>query len=174
MLSEKRIEQAQNNVRQYLSEGLLRKTTEKTAKPILLKNAQDSLKASKIMLEQDIPLWTIVSAYYAMFYISQAVLLELGYKVGDKIVHKVTTDGIITLVRQKLKSNILEHFDEVQAEAMRLAEIKSDNIIESLEFERRKRGFIQYQTPKEDITQKAKTSFERAKEFVYEMENLLK
>jgi len=111
---------------------------------------------------------------YAMFYISNAVLLEFGYKTGEKIVHKVTCDAVIGLVRDKLKTNILDNFEEVQEEALKIAEIKSDELVESIDFERKKRGFIQYQTPKEDITQKAQTSFERVKEFVYEMESLLK
>jgi uncharacterized protein (UPF0332 family) len=173
MLNETRIKEAESNVQIYIKDGLLRKTKETTALSIFLKNAQDSLKASQLLIDNDIPLWAIVSAYYSMFYISNAVLLKQGYKTGEKIVHKVTTDAVIALIRKKLKKQILESLEEVQEEALTIAEIKSDELAESLDFERKKRSVIQYQTPKEDITAKAKTSFERAKEFLYEMEQLL-
>ena len=173
MLTEKRIKEAEANVRSYLEHDLLKKTKDKTALPIFVKNAQDSLKASKLLLDNEIPLWAIVSAYYSMFYISNAVLLHLGYKTGDKIVHKVTSDAVISKVRIKLKETILESFEEIQEEALKIAEIKSDELAESLDFERKKRNFIQYQTLKEDIKNKAITSFKRSKEFLYEMEELL-
>lgn len=66
MLDEKRIQEAEHNVKNYLSEGLLRKTNDPIALSILVKNAQESLKASKLLLDNTIPLWAIVSSYYAM------------------------------------------------------------------------------------------------------------
>lgn len=76
-------------------------------------------------------------------------------------------------MRKKLTLKLLSDFEEIQDEALRIAEIKSDKIIESFDFERKKRSYIQYKTPQEDITSKAQTSFTRAKEFVYEMERLI-
>ena len=40
-------------------------------------------------------LWVIVISYYAMFYAANAVLLHLGYRTGEKIAHKVTSDALI-------------------------------------------------------------------------------
>jgi uncharacterized protein (UPF0332 family) len=125
------------------------------------------------LLENDIPLWTIVSAYYSMFYIANAVLIKLGYKTSHRIVHKVTADALIAIVRHKLKGKFLENYEEVQGEALKIAEVKSDELIQNFDYERKKRNFIQYQTPEEDIRNKAKTSFKRAKEFLFEMEGLL-
>jgi uncharacterized protein (UPF0332 family) len=173
MINEKRIKEAESNVKNYLEEGFLKKVKETLALPIFVKNAKESLKAAKIMNDNNIFLWTIVSSYYSMFYISNAVLLKLGYKVGDKIVHKVTADSLIVLVKDKLKLNLLEDYDEVKEEALRIAEIKSDEILESFDLERKKRSFIQYQTSQEDINQKAQTSLKRAQEFLFEMESLL-
>jgi len=64
MLYEKRIAEAKANVSAYIRDGLLRKTKDKVAQPIFVKNAQDSLKTAKLMLDNGIPLWTIVSSYY--------------------------------------------------------------------------------------------------------------
>lgn len=173
MINEKRIKEAEANVKNYLEDGFLKKVKEALALPIFVRNAKESLKAAKIMNDNNIFLWTIVSSYYSMFYISNAVLLKLGYKVGDKLVHKVTADSLIVLVKDKLKLKLLEDYDEVKEEALRIAEIKSEEILESFDLERKKRSFIQYQTSQEAIKQKAQTSLRRAQEFLFEIESLL-
>ena len=125
------------------------------------------------MIDNELPLWTIVCSYYSMFYISNAVLLSLGYKTGDRIVHKVTADTLIAIVRNKLKKNLLEDYESVQVEAMKIAEIKSNELVESFDFERRKRSFIQYNTTPTDVKTKANTSLQRAQNFIFEMEGLI-
>ncbi|MBN2880848.1 HEPN domain-containing protein [Candidatus Woesearchaeota archaeon] len=171
MISEERIKEANLNFSLYLSEGLLKKSTNKIGLKILIKNSHDSLKAASLLLFNNIYLWTIVSSYYSMFYIANAVFLELGYKTGDKIIHKVTSDALLVVVRSKLKDKLLEDYEDVAQEA--LAKIKSDDLIESFDYERRKRSFVQYETSEEDIKSKALTSFLRAKEFLFEMEKLI-
>lgn len=173
MLSKKRIQEAEANTKIYLKEGLLKKTKENVAQAIFIKNSRESLKAAKILLDNEITLWTIVSSYYAMFYMANAVLLSLGYKIRDKIVHKVTADALIAIVRKKLKSHLIDNYEQVAEEALKIAEIKSDEVIESYDYERKKRSFIQYQTPLSDIKAKAQTSLKRAQEFLFEMEGLL-
>ncbi|MFW5852941.1 MAG: HEPN domain-containing protein [Nanoarchaeota archaeon] len=174
MIDDKRIEEAKNNFARYIEEALIRKTTNKVAKEVFQKNAKDSLRASQILSDNDIPLWSIVSSYYAMFYMANAVLLRLGYKTGDKIVHKVTADALIYIVRPKLKNKILEDYEEIKDQALQIAEVRSDELVQNFDRERNKRNTIQYQTTKEDIRSKAKTSLKRAKEFLFEMENLLR
>ncbi len=124
MLNKKRIEKAQHNVSMYLHDGLLKKTTDHTAQKILIKNAHDSIQAAKLLMDNTIPLWTIVCSYYSMFYIANAVLLTHGYKVEHKVAHKVTADALIALIRNKLKKQLLEQYENIQEEAMGIAEIK--------------------------------------------------
>ncbi|MEK6857319.1 MAG: hypothetical protein AABX39_01900, partial [Nanoarchaeota archaeon] len=85
MLNTQRIKEAEVNVRTYLSDGLLRKTTmTKDVLNILLRNAKESLRMAEEAHQKNISdLWTIVCSYYAMYYYANAVLLKLGYKVGD-------------------------------------------------------------------------------------------
>ena len=87
MLDKKRITEAEKNVKSYLAEGLLKKTTEnKKLIELFVKDARESLKvADKISKENISELWTIVCSYYSMYYYANAVLLKLSYKVGDKI-----------------------------------------------------------------------------------------
>ena len=174
MIDEKRIKEAQNNFERYLEEGLIKKSYNQTALDIFLKNANESLKASQILLENKITLWTIVYSYYSMFYMANAVLLNMGYKTGDKIVHKVTADALIYIIRPKLKKQILEDYEEIKEQALEIAEIKSDELVLNFDYERNKRSFIQYQTTKQDIRKRAETSLSRAKEFLFEMEKLSK
>ncbi len=139
---------------------------------VFKKNAKESLElANFIENEGKSDLWVIVISYYSMYYIANAVLYKMGYKVGEKISHKVTADALIVFVRKKLAGSLLESYEEIREEA--LAGIRADSLLESFDFERKKRGLIQYQTKEVEKHSKAKTSLERAKEFMFEMEKLL-
>jgi len=175
MLSNEKIKEAESNVRAYLDEGLLKKSSpDQNIINILLKNAKESLKVAEDINQKVISdLWVIVCSYYSMYYYANAVLLKFGYKVGDKIVHKVTSDAMIVNIRSKLKKNLLEEYEETKEEALNLAGIRSDELIESLDLERYKRSFIQYKTVEVDKRSKAKTSLQRAKQFALEMDKLL-
>ncbi len=175
MLNKDRIKEAESNVRSYVAEGLLKKTVEdKQIINILTRNAKESLRLAEESHQKKISeLWTIVCSYYSMYYYANAVLIKLGYKVGDKIVHKVTSEALIVLVRGKLRANLLEEYEETKEEALNLAGMKADVLIESFELEKNKRGIIQYKTIDIEKQSKAKTSLQRAKEFTREMEKLL-
>jgi len=175
MLNKERVKEAETNVRSYLSEGLIKKTpSNKEIIRILLKNSKESLiVAEEISQKNFSDLWVIVCSYYSMFYIANAVLCKFGYKVEEKIVHKVTSDALIVYARGKLRDSFIEEYEETKNEALNLAGIKADSIIEFFELERNKRGFIQYKTEEIEKHSKAKTSLQRAKIFVKEMEKLL-
>lgn len=173
MLGEKRIREAEANVRGYIEEGLLRKAEfEGIVFRVLKNNAKESLEVSNFIAKHDVSdLWVIVTSYYSMYYIANAVLYSMGYKVGYKISHKVTADAMIVFTRKKLAESLLESYEEIRDVA--LAGIRADNLLESFDFERKKRGFIQYKTNKVERRSKALTSLKRAKEFMFEMEKLL-
>ena len=175
MLDKKRIKEAENNVRSYLNEGLLKKAAmNKQVMDILLRNAKESLRVAEEIHQKNLSeLWVIVCSYYAMYYYANAVLLKFGYKVGEKIVHKVTSDAMIVYIRGKLKESLIEEYEQTKEEALNLAGMKADSLIESFEFERNKRSLIQYRTIDIEKQSKAKTSLQRAKEFTREMDKLL-
>jgi len=76
---------------------------------------------------------------------------------------KVRITGKITTVPIKYPS----------AQRIEIAGLKTDSLLESFDFERGKRSRMQYNMTEEIKDSKAKTSFERAKSFVFEMEKLL-
>ncbi len=178
MLDEKRIKEAEANVRQYLQDGLLKKKTNETAKAMYLENADLSLETARKLLSLEskeyMPyIWIIVTSYYSMYYVANAVLLKLGYKVGAKVSHKVTADAIIVFIRNKLKKNLLEEYEDAQKDALELTSQRADVLLKSLDEEREKRSKFQYQMDERVKRSKAITSLERAKEFVFEMKKLL-
>ena len=175
MLDKNKIKEAESNVRGYLSEGLLRKKEpDKKIIDILIKNYKESIKVANLVYQNNhSDLWAIVCSYYSMYYISNAVLLKFGYKVGEKISHKVTSDALIVFIRNKLKSSLIEDYEEVKEEALKIAGIKADSLLEEFDMERLKREEIQYNTPEVLKHSKANTSIERAKIFNLEMEKLL-
>ncbi|MGZ7043764.1 MAG: hypothetical protein ACXVHS_09830 [Methanobacterium sp.] len=174
MLNEERIKEAETNVKGYLKEGLFKEISfDENILNILRKNSEESIMVADLILNENLSsLWVIVSSYYSMYYIANAVLFKLGYKVGSAVSHKVTSDSLIVFVRDKLKKSLLEDFEDAKAEAMELANM-TDDIIESFDFERKKRSTFQYNMTTQIKKSKAQTSIERAKKFNLEFEKLL-
>ena len=176
MLDEKRIRVAEDGVKGYLAEGLLKKTKEADVNILntFRKNSDESLRVADLLFKNSSSwLWTVVCSYYSMYYIANAVLYRLGYKVGDKIVHKITADALVVFVRGRLKKEMLQSFEEAKNEALELAGVRADELIESFDFERIKRSRFQYEMTEDVKKNKAETSLKRSKEFVFEMEKLL-
>ena len=82
MIDDKRKKQVQSNFRMYLQEGLIKKETNELAKSKYLENADLTLKIAYELMQSPLKpyLWVIVTSYYAMFYMANAVLLQYGYK----------------------------------------------------------------------------------------------
>ena len=108
-----------------------------------------------------------------MFYIANAVLYKIGYKTGDRVVHKVTSDALIVCIRNRLKKSLLEDFEDAKEEALEIIGSKTDELISNFDRELDKRSVFQYETTEEIKRAKAETSLQRAKEFVNELRKLL-
>jgi uncharacterized protein (UPF0332 family) len=175
MLDKKKIEEARKNIQKYLNEGMIRKEVfNKIVYDVLIKNSRESLDTANFLLNnKKSTLWVIVSSYYSMFYIANAVIYKMGYKILDKIPHKITSDALVVFVKDKLRSSLLDDYEESKEEALLLAKTKAEGLIEKFDMEREKRGNIQYETIESDKLSKAETSLRRAKEFIHEMEKLL-
>ena len=175
MIDKKTIEEAKRNFDRYLEEGLIRKDRNEVAKKTYIKNSDISLKLAEKLLRDELKpyLWVIVISYYSMFYIANAVLLDLGYKTGDKIVHKVTSDCLVVLILGKLRKELLEEYQEVQGDALEIASARADDLILNYKFELDKRSRFQYEMSDEVKRAKAETSLKRVKEFVFERRKLL-
>lgn len=174
MIDEERKRQAKENFGHYLEMRLLKKERSEVAQAMYLKNAELSLAFAEECMHSSLKpsLWVVVISYYSMFYLANAVLLELGYKTGDKIVHKVTYDALIVLVLEKIKAELLEEYGQVQGDALEIASLRSQEIVAFYGLELDKRGRFQYDMSETVKEQKARTSLLRAKEFFFEMKKL--
>ena len=175
MIDESRKKEAQGNFSRYLEEGLLKKETNETAKEKYLENAELSLAVASELMQNSLKpyLWVIVTSYYSMFYAANAVLLSLGYKTQDKIAHKVTNDALIVLVLDRLRKDLLDDYESIKESALEIANARAEDIIESYSHELGKRSRFQYNMLEKTKESRAKTSLQRAKEFVFEMKKLL-
>ena len=175
MIDKFRIDEAQKNINSYLADELIKKEKfEKVVYDTYYNNSKESIKVSDILLQNNISnLWVVVTSYYSMFYIANALLYNPGYKIGNKIAHKITLEALIVYVRNKLHKSLLENFEETKDNAMNLIKNQSDEIIESFDYERLKRSKFQYESTEEIKSSKANTSFNRAKIFFNEINKII-
>lgn len=164
-MDEERIKIAETNFRNYLKEGKIKQINnfDTLIYSTYVKNAIESLNVATELLENKTSsLWVIITSYYSMFYIACAYLYKLGYKPGKEIVHQVVNESLIVQSRHKIKNYILENYSEEMEKALSIA----DQHLENYEKEKIKRSTFQYETTEKIKEAKAKTSLERAKEFV--------
>ena len=175
MIDPNKKKEAKQNFDQYLLDGLIKKEKNETARQMYIKNAEQSLRLAEECMNSALRpyLWVVVISYYSMFYISNAVLLQIGYKTGSKIAHKVTSDALIVLVMDKIKKDLIEEYEDAKEDALEIASIKSEEIISFYSMEMDKRSRFQYNMTETIQEQKANTSLKRAREFMLEMKKLL-
>ena len=131
----------------------------------------ESLKvAEELFKNKTSPLWVVISSYYSMFYIANAYIYKKGYKASHDIVHQVINETLIVLARHDLEKHFVEEYEEEKLKALSA----SQNLLEVYESEKLKRAEFQYETTGEVKESKAKTSFERAKNFVSVIRQIIK
>jgi len=162
---------AEIKFKNYLRDGLIKKEIfQEIIYQTYLKNATESLNvANEIFKNKTSSLWVVVSSYYSMFYIASAYLYKKGYKAGQEIVHQVVNEALIVLSKSDLEKHFLEEYEEEKEKAL----AASENLLKDYEFEKTKRARFQYETTEEIKEAKAKTSLERAKNFVAVIRQLL-
>ena len=203
MIDEKRIKEVELNIPIYLNERLITKDEEnkklvdfyiETAKmslrvsDILFNLSKDYKSKEKLLIEKEFEcyLWVTVCSYYSMFYIANGALANEGIKVGDKIVHKITSDCLIFyfIKTGKLAKHYYQEYEKSMKdtlEVMRMDEKeireklqkRAIDLIQTFEFERKKRGDFQYKTITNIKENLANTSLQRAKEFLKEIEKII-
>ena len=168
MIDQKRIAQAERNVSQYIQEErlLIKRSDVANYAHFFLKNAETSLMTAKALFELSTEnrkkqefdleerfetyLWVVVASYYAMFYVSLALLARHEMKVGDKFAHRVVADTLIAkfLKDQKL-AKLLESYEETKDQALQIigSQEKAHALVQDYEYERQKRHELQCQEP---------------------------
>ena len=163
-MDEKRIKIAESNFKKYLEDGLIRKSEfEDVIYETYFRNSLESLNSANNLFENKISfLWVVIASYYSMFYIACAYIYKRGYKTSHEIVHQIINESLIVLARHDLEKHFLEEYQEEKEKALSA----SENLLNSYEFEKIKRSSFQYETTVMIKESKAKTSLERAKNFI--------
>jgi uncharacterized protein (UPF0332 family) len=202
MMSKERIAEAKGNVKQYIDDGMLRLKDNDAPKfvPFFMKNAESSLQTASILQQisdqQNLKevlkaspdfesyLWVIVSSYYSMFYAATALLASQGVRATGQIVHKVTADAMIHFfVSNEKLAKLLEQYEEAQAvgleligreEIMKSMKKRADELIIAYESERKKRSKFQYDIGVQAKRGFAQASLDRAREFFFEINKIVK
>lgn len=203
MIDKKRIKEVESNIPRYLEEKLMTKKEEhkklvdfyiKTAKmslkvaEILFDLSKNNESKAKLLIEKEFEcyLWVTVCSYYSMFYVASGALANKGIKIGDKIVHQITSDCLIFyfIKTGKLAKHYYGEYEESMNNALEVMGLdekeireelqqKAIDLIKTFDFEKKKRGDFQYKTTISIKENLAKTSLERAKTFLYEMGNVI-
>lgn len=203
MIDEKKIKEAERNIPIYLQEHIITKNEKnKEFADFYLKTAKTSLKVADILfalssdietkrklgLEEDFEcyMWAVVCSYYSMFYAVNSALATRSIKIGDEIVHKAALNCLIFyfLKTGRLAKHLLEEYEIMQDEVLELIgseqkilqkmQKRAFELIQSFDFERKKRGTFQYKITIDVKKTVAQTSLNRAKNFLFEMEKLIK
>src|SRR3989338_11318795 len=112
MLEQKKLKEAENRVKQYLHEGIIKTKGKPEHVEFFLKNADDSIDSAKALFELSTDpvkqnflgftsfnglLWTVNASYYSMFYMARALLENEGILLKtDYSIHAVTFDTVVS------------------------------------------------------------------------------
>jgi len=125
--------------------------------------------------------WVVTTSYYSMFYSATALLAHFNKSIKSEIgIHKLTYHALVyffLLENNKLQKHFIEKYKDQFDDAEQLLQISDDKastFLENLKFEHEKRTQFTYEMGKIAEENKAKTSLERAEEFVAEVRNLMK
>jgi uncharacterized protein (UPF0332 family) len=201
MIEKKRIEEASRNVRQYITDGLLKIRDNESKKLVsfFMDQAERSLRTASLIfelstdsaakdtmrLDRDFEshLWVIVTSYYSMFYAALALLASQGIRAGRQLVHKVVADALIHFfISNKRLAKMLEDYEEAKdtsleligrEELMKHLEKRADELIVAYEREREKRSKFQYNVGEMAKRGYAETSLQRARDLVSEVRKIL-
>jgi|SRR3989344_1126780 len=194
MKTEKEIKIIESNINSYLRDGLFKKgeynylidfyvktakKTLQTADALMQISENNELKKKLGLLDDfETYLWIITTSYYSMFYIINALFSKHGIKLGDKIVHKVASDVfyIYFIKNKRIAKDLFEIYEEAKGQAMDLINYseQAEKLFQDLEYERNKRHRFQYNMTESIKRSYAQTSLKRAKDFINEVEILIK
>ena len=192
MLEDKKLKEAENRVKQYQNDGIIKTKARPEHVDFFLKSADDSVDSAKALFELSTDtekqkylgftsfnglLWVVNASYYSMFYMARALLENEGIKIKtDLSIHAVTFDTLISYfyLTGRLQKELLKDFIEAKEDAAELlGKQKADELIEEYFFEKKKRGTFTYDMGEILVRSKAKTSLERAQKFRRELKKII-
>lgn len=194
MKTEKENKIIESNINIYQRDGLFKKGEYSNLIDFYVNNARKTLQTADVLMQIsengelkkklglldnfETYLWVITTSYYSMFYIVNALFSKHGIKLSDKIVHKIASDVFYFyfIKNKKIAKELFETYEEAKGQAMDLINYseQAEKLFQDLEFEREKRHRFQYNMTESIKRSYAQTSLKRAKDFINEIEILIK
>ena len=112
--------------------------------------------------------WAIVSSYYAMFYITHALLATINIRILRIRVHEATIYALAKyfIINKELEDRLFFLYED--------AEKRAEELFTTLSEEKKKRGSFTYERLPKANKQPAKESIENAAQFIRDIESILK
>src|SRR3989338_3016150 len=192
MLEDKKLKEAENRVKQYQNDGVIKTKGKPEHVDFFIKNADDSIDSAKALLELSTNsekrkslgftnfnglLWVVNASYYSMFYMARALLENAGIKLkADLSIHALTFDALVYYfyLTGKLQKQLFEFYVAAKEDvAELLGQQRAGAMIQEYFYEKRKRASFTYETGEHAIESKAKTSLQRATKFNKEIRRMI-
>lgn len=192
MLEDKKLKEAENRVKQYIRDDIIKTKGKPENVKFFLKNADDSIDSAKALFELSTDpkkqqffgftsfnglLWVVNASYYSMFYMARALLESIGIKIKtDESLHFIVFNAIIYYFYStgKLERCFIEDFKNAGEESFEiLGKEKAKEIISDYSNEKEKRAKFTYEIGEIAMKNKAETSLSRAKRFNEEVRKIL-
>ncbi|MBW2975388.1 hypothetical protein KY366_06735 [Candidatus Woesearchaeota archaeon] len=185
MLEDKRLKESSAIIKRLIAERGIDKPIEGTVEFFIEKSNQSIAVASRLLELEDeegliAEMWIINASYYAMFFAATSLLARFGHRIKEKSgVHKLTYHALthyFLVEDNKLEKHFMEEYKDAVEEAeelLQISERKAEELIRSFDNEMSKRKIFTYELGKKAEKKKAKTSLERAKRFVAEIEKII-
>jgi uncharacterized protein (UPF0332 family) len=183
-MDNKRLKESSNIIRNAIQSGLIKKPYPKTDSFFFDKSLQ-SIKIASKLLELDkeelqTSMWVINTSYYSMFFGATALLAKYGHKIISKQgIHKLTYHAIVHFFvneDNKLEKHFIEEYKKAVEDAEQLMQISEKNVdifLSEYSYEINKRKDFTYDFGKIAEKKKAKTSFQRARNFINIIKDIL-
>jgi len=185
MLDEKKIEQSSKIIRELIAAGKIIKPKMGVVDFFLNQSHRTLVIAERLLKlydeeALDTHLWVINTSYYAMFFQATALLAFFNHKIeAEQGIHKLTFHALVHyFIKEdnKLKKQLVEEYQDAVKDAeslLQLGEEKVQGLIMDFDFELFKRKTFTYTTEGTAERNKALTSFQRAKNFVGEIDKVI-
>lgn len=180
-MNKKKLIQSKKIIEDLISRNLIKKSSIQEA-DFFIEKAKNSLEtASRLLdlIEEEklcAEMWVINSSYYSMFFAVTAILAKKGNKINSNIgIHKLTYNALIYYFYNQIQENYIEEYKEAienAEELLGISETQTEELIENYNFELEKRKIFTYFMGRKAEISKAKTSFQRAKDFYLTIEQI--
>tara|TARA_Y100000310_G_C20677917_1_gene814180 strand:- start:2553 stop:3122 length:570 start_codon:yes stop_codon:yes gene_type:complete len=187
MLDEKYKEESKSLIKKLIDEGKMIQSEKNQINFFLDKSVESFSLAKRILkISEDEEdnlksyMWVVSVSYYSMFFAGTALLAFFNHRIDEERgIHKLTYHALIyyfLVDDNKLQKHFMEEYKDAYTEAeelLKISESKAVSMIQDFDFEMAKRKKFTYEMGEIAELNKARTSVNRANEFLTEVRKII-